>query len=274
MGKIRIKTLGSEELEEKEGNKKKTRKEQKRAAEETAHQQVETEAEKLATGAADNKQKKKQDRKTPGLKPKHTRSKKYTALAKLVDKTKTYSLSEALKLLEKIKLSRMDETVELHINTTEAGILGTVTFPHGSGKMTRVKIADPAKDKKGFDELIKNLEKGIFDFDVLVATPDAMTHLAKFARFLGPRGLMPNPKNGTVTNDPQTVVKGYEKGKMRFKTESKFPTIHLRVGKISFGEKKLSENIKEIGEILTSGKIKKAVLKSTMSPGIKVDLFS
>ncbi len=267
MGKIRVKTLGSEELEEKEKKERKTKKDQKIA--------VKTDniiAAKTELKPTDAESEKTKDKKRSSKKTKKNHSKKYTASVKLIDKTRIYNINEALKLLEKVKLSRMDETVELHINTTETGISGSVTLPNGTGKAIKVKIASPSKDQKEFNELIKNIEKGVYDFDVLVATPDAMPILAKFARFLGPKGLMPNPKNGTVTNDPETVIKRYEKGEMGFKTEGKAPIIHLRVGKISFGEKKLSENIKEIISAVKKERIKNITLKSTMSPGMKLEI--
>jgi large subunit ribosomal protein L1 len=106
---------------------------------------------------------------------------------------------------------------------------------------------------------------------VLIATPDAMPKLARVARFLGPRGLMPNPKNGTVTPKPDVVAKKYQGGQVNFKTEAKFPILHLTVGKISFGEKKLADNIKTAITAIQTKNIKNMTLKSTMSPGLKVD---
>ena len=193
-----------------------------------------------------------------------SRSKNYQAVAKMVDKTKKYTLSEALETISKLKRAKFDETVELHINTTEKGISGNVTLPHGTGKKVRVAIAT--------DELIANVQKGKVDFDVLLAEPVMMPKLAKVAKFLGPRGLMPNPKSGTISNDPKKLAKKYEGGQLNFKTEAKAPVMHVTVGKISFGEKKLSDNIKTMLEAIKKEKIRNVTLKSTMSPGIKIQL--
>lgn len=197
---------------------------------------------------------------------KRSRSQKYQSVASLVDKKKIYSLTEALELLPKLKISSFDETVELHINTIEGGISGQVVLPHGTGKKIRVAIAD--------DALIAAVEKGTIDFDVLIAEPSFMPRLAKVARFLGPRGLMPNPKNGTISPKPEEVAKKFEGGLVNFKTEAKAPIMHLIVGKLSFGEKKLSENIKTLINALPELKVKNATLKSTMSPAIKLDILS
>ncbi|OGH02254.1 MAG: hypothetical protein A2798_03770 [Candidatus Levybacteria bacterium RIFCSPHIGHO2_01_FULL_37_17] len=173
-----------------------------------------------------------------------------------------YSLSEGLEILGKVQRGKFDETVELHINTTVSGISGNVTLPNGTGKKTRVAIAD--------DKLIAEVEKGVVNFDILVATADMMPKLAKVAKVLGPRGLMPNPKNGTITEKPEDVVKKYEAGQINFKTEAKNPIMHLTVGKMSFGTDKLSENIEAMISAVKKDNIVSIILKSTMSPGIKI----
>ncbi|MEK9178586.1 MAG: 50S ribosomal protein L1, partial [Patescibacteria group bacterium] len=154
-----------------------------------------------------------------------------------------------------------DETVELHINTIDGSVSGRMMLPHGTGKKARVAIAS--------DELIEQLEKGTIDFDVLIAHPSMMPKLAKVAKFLGPRGLMPNPKSGTITDKPEEAMKKFEEGQINFKTE-KSPIVHLSVGKLSFGPDKLSENIEAAIEAINKAKIRNAILKSTMSPGIKL----
>lgn len=277
MGKIRTKVIGDETAEKEQKKRAKKRQEAKIAKGYSLRKQgvslsdsenkkpATTETEKLSASAVINKPSAKS-------KSKQKRSQKYQAAAKMIDKAKTYSLSDALTLLEKIKRSKFDETVELHINTTEAGLTGAMTLPHGTGKKTRVVIADPSAASGQVDALIKKIESGIIDFDILIATPSAMPKLARVAKILGPRGLMPNPKNGTITQNPDEVAKKYESGQIRFKTEAKTPIIHLSVGKISFGDKKLAENIKEVFKTVTQGKIKNATIKSTMSPGIKIAL--
>lgn len=284
MGKIRVKALGGEALEDKQKEKAKVKKEQKQARKTAkgAHggERVvtvgPTEEELAKIDVPKETKEPELAKEKTKLKKVHarTRSRKYQAVASLVDKNKVYPLNQALELLPRLKISTFDETVELHINTLENGVSGSLTLPHGTGKKTRVAIADPttASGQAQLDELLKKIEKGIVDFDVLIAVPDAMPKLAKVAKFLGPRGLMPNPKNGTITNKPQELVKKYEGGQITFKTEPKNPIIHLSVGKLSFGEEKLTQNIKALLSAIQTSRIKKAVLKSTMSPGIKVDI--
>lgn len=203
---------------------------------------------------------------------KAARSANYVSKTKLIEKGKQYSLKEALELVEKTHMAKFDETVELHINTTGTGISGHVTLPHGTGKQTRVAILAPNKDAKAAEELLAAIEAGKLNFDILIATPDAMPKLAKVARVLGPRGLMPNPKNGTVTPNPDAVAAQYAGGQMNFKTEAKMPIIHLAVGKLSFGSEKLAENIQAALTAVKTSNMKSVVVKSTMSPAVKLVL--
>lgn len=297
MGKIRVKTLGIEEVENKQKQKARVASEAKRAHKkaeqkklvkgakggerlvavgpteeelarlETQDVSKETKVSKVSKGEKESPKKKTQQ-------TKRVRGKKYQTVAKLVDKTKTYSLQEALTLLPKLHLSSFDETVELHINTIEKGIAATATFPHGTGKTVKVAIANPSKSsgQAKLDELITKIGSGNIDFDVLLATPDAMQKLARVAKYLGPRGLMPNPKNGTITNNPKELAKKFEEGQTTFKTEAKSPIMHIIVGKLSFGQDKLTENIKAVLNAVKAQNIKNVTLKSTMSPGIKIQL--
>lgn len=287
MGKIRIKTIGDEESEKKQKEEARKRAEAKRIETERAKARDVESAEKPS-----DKQKKDTTISTdipapatkarkPGVNQRLDQQKsalkhssKYNAVAKKVDKNKKYPLKEALELLPQLKMAKFDETVELHINTTDKGVSGSITLPHGTGKKTRVTIANQSEDPKAVEELVKKIEAGDIDFDILIATPDSMPKLAKVARILGPRGLMPNPKNGTVTPKPQEAAKKYEGGQMNFKTESKFPLLHMVVGKSSFTGKQLEENIKTAVQAVQSKNIKTATLKSTMSPGIHLDLAS
>jgi large subunit ribosomal protein L1 len=270
MGKIRVKALGDEDAEKKQKEEARKRAEAKKLEK------------KADAGAGDDKQTEKDAAEAPKAvssyakkaAEKNTRSKrstKYQDVASKVDGAKFYSLDEALKLLPQLKLAKFDETVELHINTVDKGISGSVTLPHGTGKQLRIVIANPSTDAKAIDELVKNIESGVIDFDVLLATPDAMPKLARVARFLGPRGLMPNPKNGTVTPKPEEAAKKFAGGQVNYKTEAKFPLLHMIVGKVSFGEDKLAENVKTAIEAVQMKNIKTVTLKSTMSPGIKLD---
>jgi large subunit ribosomal protein L1 len=186
------------------------------------------------------------------------------AIAKL-DRSKEYKLADALRLLEELKRSRIaDETVELHINTIETGVSGNVALPHGTGKEIKVAIAN--------DELLTKVATGKIDFDILLADPSMMPKLARVARILGPKGLMPNPKNGTLVKDPVKASESFKKGQVHFRTEVKAPIIHLIAGKMSFGEKKLSENINALISAVKKEKIRNVTLKSTMSPGIKLEI--
>ncbi|OGH15637.1 MAG: hypothetical protein A3C22_02785 [Candidatus Levybacteria bacterium RIFCSPHIGHO2_02_FULL_37_10] len=185
-------------------------------------------------------------------------------MAKTLDRGKRYSLLEGLAVLEKLQRSKFDETVELHINTTETGISGNITLPHGTGKEVRVAIAD--------DDLLAKVATGKIDFDILLAAPQMMPKLARVAKILGPKGLMPNPKNATLVKDPQKAAENFKKGQVNFRTELKAPVMHLTVGKMSFGAKKLYENINALTEAIKKEKIRNITLKSTMSPGIKLEI--
>ena len=255
MGKIRIKTLGDEKQKKQE--KKKTATVESKTPTKTQPTQATTKVK------ADKKTKKSKFSK------KQTRSNNYNTAAKIIDKNKKYLTLEAIEILLRLKRAKFDETVELHINTTEQNVSGNVTLPHGTGKEIKIEIANLTQDPKHVEEIIKKIEAGNIDFDILLATPDSMSKLAKIAKILGPRGLMPNPKNGTVTPKPLEVAKKFQGGQINFKTEAKFPILHLTVGKISFGEKKLADNISAAITAIQTKNIKNITLKSTMSPGIK-----
>ncbi len=289
MGKIRVKTIGDEEIEKKDLKKTQARSVAKKAREEAeARRAAESDViairqltekqsqDEIATSPSaprndEKKETKKNKKEYKKAAAKKSQSASYQKAATLVDKNKIYKLAEALPLLEKLKRTKFDETVELHINTIEKGISGSLTLPHGTGKATRVVIANATADSKHVDDLIKAIELGKIEFDVLIATPDTMPKLAKVARVLGPRGLMPNPKNGTVTPKPEDIAKKFEGGQFNFKTESKFPILHLAVGKLSFGDKKLSDNITTAIKAVKTKNIKSMTLKSTMSPGIRIE---
>ena len=299
MGKIRIKTLGDEDQEKKDQKKAQAKAEAKKAAEaakkaageasesnetETAEATSESPATQTpqveeVSSTADAKDKKTEEKKAKKKEKfkkvkAQPRSKAYLAVAEKVEKNKVYKLSEALTILPSLKVAKFDETVELHINTVTNGISGAVTLPHGTGKTIRVEVVDATADAKHVDEVVAKIEAGQIDFDVLIATPDSMPKLARVARILGPKGLMPNPKSGTVTPKPLDAAKKFEGGQMNFKTEAKSPIMHLSVGKVSFGDKKLADNIKAAISAVDAKKIRNVTLKSTMSPGMKLDLSS
>ena len=277
MGKIRVRALGIDEAEKKQKTDARKKSEGKKLVKggkggerivsvgPTEEELAALEASKEVKVSEASKEAPAEKKKTKQKKTKErARSKNYQLSAKMVDRSKQYSLTDALDLLEKLKRSKFDETVELHINTIETGVSGNAVLPYGTGKAFRVAIAN--------DDILSEVQKGNINFDMLLATPDMMPKLARVAKFLGPRGLMPNPKNGTLTKDPERVAASFKKGQINFKTEAKSPIMHLSVGKISFGAKKLSENIEIILNAVKKEKIKNVTLKSTMSPGIKLAL--
>jgi large subunit ribosomal protein L1 len=222
--------------------------------------QAETETVSEAPKAQTSEKKQKKEK----FVTKHADSKRHAGNEKLVDKNKAYPLTKALDHLKEFKKSKFDETVELHINVAEKGVSGQVVLPHGTGKSLRIKVAD--------DALIEEVSSGKITFDVLVATPDMMPKLARVAKVLGPRGLMPNPKAGTVTPNPEAAIEKLSAGQVNYKTEAQAPVIHMSVGKVSFENGKLEENIKTVFSSIGTSKINQAILKSTMSPAIKVSV--
>lgn len=283
MGKIKVRTLGGELEEQEKKNQKQKKKEKKLAKVQGSGGQrvpvVEPSEEELARldsarqaklepkpaeqSVEQAKEEPKKEKKAKFKKAKRARSKKYQSLKEQVDK-KSLPVSEALSLLEKLQRKTFDETVELHLNTSDPKIQAQTTLPHGTGKALKVAIAS--------DELIEQIEKGKVDFDILLAHPSMMPKLGKVAKVLGPKGLMPNPKNGTIVNNPEEATKKYEGGLTFIKTESKAPIVHIAVGKVSFGPKKLGENIETVIAAVKKENIKDATLKSTMSPGIRLQI--
>ncbi len=264
MGKIRVKSFGDEGEEQEEQKKQKEKREQKKMAQNAA-EGVENEQTGTPQEAPKEEKKSKPSREArSGSARKKFRSKSYLGALSLVEKKNKYKVAEALDLIEKLKRAKFDETIELHLNTVRTGQFGTVMLPHGTGKKVKVAIAD--------DALIAEIEKGQIDFDILLADPAMMPKLAKVARVLGPRGLMPNPKNGTISKDPKVAAKQFESGQLTIKTEAKFPIVHVSVGKVSFGKEKLTDNISAIISTVKTPNIQKAVLKSTMSPGVKIQV--
>jgi len=183
-----------------------------------------------------------------------------------VDSQKKYEIVDAVKLLKATNITKFKSTVTLHLNlvTKDAPTRVELTFPHMAGAAKKVAIVS--------DELLKDIEKGKIDFDILVTTPAFMPKLAKFAKVLGPKGLMPSPKAGTVTPDPEKKAKEFAAGKTMVKAEAKFPLMHVTIGKIDQPEAELVANIKALLEAIKLKNVTKATLASTMSPGIKLQL--
>ena len=223
------------------------------------------------------------------------KGKRYAELAKLVDRSVLYDPSDAAKLVCETGKAKFDETVELHVRLgvdsrhADQQVRGAVVLPHGTGRTKRVLVlakgpkADEAKeagaDFVGDDDMITKIEKeNWFDFDVIVATPDMMGKLGKLGKVLGPKGLMPNPKAGTVTMDVTKAVNEVKAGKIEYRLD-KSNIIHCPVGKVSFGPEKIEENVKALMEAIIKAKpaaakgqyIKSCSLAATMGPGIKVN---
>ncbi len=281
MGKIRVATLGDQESEQGQKDKRNRQREEKKKREKVhvpgmkggertvamtsdeeidklakmSEEQEKMEAEFAGKKPADSEKKRKRARK-------QQRSRAYKQATMKVDSAKIYPIDEAVKLLREITLTKFTSTVELHINTLEKGLRGMVTLPHGTGKKLRVVIAD--------DEVIAKVKSGQIDFDILVAHPTMMSKIAGVAKILGPKGLMPNPKAGTISDKPQETVKKLSGGQMQYKTETEQSIIHTVIGKMDFDDKKLVENYKSMIAAVTPTKITSVTLKSTMSPGIKV----
>lgn len=220
-------------------------------------------------------------------------TKRAKALKSKIDKTKTYSIEEAVGLLGDLKSAKFDETVEIALNLNvdprhaDQMIRGSVVLPNGTGKTVRVAVfakdvkADEAKaagaDIVGSDDLIEQIQAGNINFDMVISTPDMMGVLGKVARILGPKGLMPNPKTGTVTADVTTAVKNAKNGQVNFRVDKK-GNIHAGIGKVSFDKQKIKENLMVFVETINKAKpaaakgryITNAAVSLTMSPSLKL----
>jgi large subunit ribosomal protein L1 len=220
--------------------------------------------------------------------------KRLNEVAKLVDKSKIYILDEAVSLVKETAKAKFDETIEVHVRLgidpkqSDQIVRGIVSLPHGIGKTRKVAVLAKGEKQKeaenagadivGSDDLIESISKGNIDFDVLVASPDIMKDLSKVAKILGPKGLMPNHKSGTVTFDIAPIVKELKKGRVEYKNDS-FGIIHVPVGKASFEKGKLADNIKALVEAVLKAKpssskgqyIRSISISSTMGTGIYVE---
>ena len=222
-------------------------------------------------------------------------SKRYAECAKLVDSNKEYEIKEALDIIEKMPKTKFDQTVELHVKLgvdskhADQQVRGTVVLPNGTGKTQKVLVfakgpkAEEAEkagaDFVGAEELIPKIEKeNWFDYDVIVATPDMMGVIGRLGKVLGPKGLMPNPKSGTVTMDVTKAIKEIKSGKVEYRLD-KTNIIHLGFGKVSFGTDKLAENYETIMNAIIKAKpaaakgqyIRSVAISTTMGPSMYID---
>ncbi|MBI4663239.1 MAG: 50S ribosomal protein L1 [Verrucomicrobia bacterium] len=223
-------------------------------------------------------------------------SKRYKKATETVDANKSYSLKSAVEILLRFPKAKFDETIEVAFRLgvdpkqSDQMVRGTVPLPHGSGKKVRVLVfakagvaADAARsagaEYVGFDDLIKKCQEGWADFDVAVATPDAMGEVRKLGKVLGPRGLMPNPKTGTVTEDTAKAVKEVKAGRVEFKID-KAGNVHVPIGKLSFKADQILENAKSVIDAVQKARpasvkgqfIQNCTLAATMSPPVRLDL--
>ncbi|WGS64123.1 50S ribosomal protein L1 [Marinitoga aeolica] len=221
--------------------------------------------------------------------------KRYLEARKLIDREKFYTLDEALEIIPKLATAKFDESIELHMvlgidpRKNDQQVRGNISLPHGTGKKVRVLVfakgdkvkeaLDAGADYAGSDEYIQKVQGGWTDFDVAIATPDMMREIGRLGKILGPRGLMPSPKSGTVTNDVADAVKDFKAGKIEVRND-KTGNLHIAVGKKSFETDKLKENIVEalqqIEKMRPSGAkgkfIRKVSLAPTMGPGLKLNV--
>jgi len=224
-------------------------------------------------------------------------SKKAKLIEAKVDSTKQYSISESVSLLKEFANAKFDESIDISVvlgvdpRKSDQNVRGASVLPHGTGKTVRVAVftqgpnADAAKeagaDVVGMDDLAAQVKKGEMDFDVVIASPDAMRVVGQLGQILGPRGLMPNPKVGTVTPDVATAVKNAKSGQVRYRTE-KGGIIHCSIGKVSFDETAIKENLEFLVADLKKAKpsaakgiyLKKIAISSTMGPGLVIDQSS
>lgn len=214
----------------------------------------------------------------------------------LIDKRKTYTLKEAISMLKKTPKLKFDETVEVAVKlnleakqTQSTGVRGTLSLPHGTGRKVRVVVFCKGEEEAraraagadfaGSDDLVAKVQGGWTDFDVAIATPEMMKDLARLGKILGPRGLMPNPKSGTVTQDTAKAIKEVKAGKIEFKMD-KQAGIHAPLGKLSFSEQALYENATSLIEAIMSSNpqgskgmhVKTLFISTTMGPGLRLDL--
>ncbi len=224
-------------------------------------------------------------------------SKRMRAIAEKVDRNRAYPIDEAVGILAEVSKTKFGEAVDVAVNLgvdprkSDQSVRGATTLPHGSGKETRVavftqgdnaeKAAGAGADVVGLEDLAEQVKAGELDFDVVIATPDAMRVVGPLGRILGPRGLMPNPKTGTVTPDVEAAVRNAKAGQVQFRTD-RSGIVHGRVGKVGFQPEQIKENVEALINDLKKAKpasakghyLKKVTLSTTMGPGVSIDQAS
>ncbi len=207
------------------------------------------------------------------------RSKKYVEAQEKVERNRLYDLEQAVNLAKEVSFSKFGGSLELHMGTQVKNIRGLINLPFMSGKSLRIiafgkGAADSGAEIIGDETALAEIEKGKANFDVVITTPDWMPRLARAAKVLGPRGLMPNPKNGTITDDLKKAVAEIQGGKTEYKTEKDRTVMHLAIGKANQETEEIAQNIKLLISTIGKTKIKKATIAPTMGPGVKIDINS
>jgi large subunit ribosomal protein L1 len=222
---------------------------------------------------------KKVEKKEEKKESKVTHGKKYQEMREKVERNKPYAVAQAVELAKETSYTKFDGTVEIHINTSVKNVRGLVSLPYASGKSLTVIAFGKGADESGADIVgddakLADIVKGKINFDVIVTDPTWMPKLAGAAKVLGPRGLMPNPKNGTISADLKKAVTEIKSGKVEYKTERNGQVIHLSVGKVSQSSDEITQNVKLLLATIGKTKIKQAVLTPTMGPSVKIDISS
>lgn len=289
----------NEEQKKESKNENKRNKNEKKSKKETKKEEIETKEKPVKETEKKQEKEYKEEVKKAAHKPQKLhiikRGKKYKEVVKLIDKTKSYPPEDAVDLISKTSVTKFDSAIELHIKLgikpeqSDQNIRTVVDLPEGSGKVIKIAvIVDAQKEKEikdagadfvGSDELISKIEKGFIDFDILVATPDMMGKIGKLGKVLGTKGLMPNPKTETVTDNPAKVVKLLKKGRIEIRND-KQGIVHTSIGRVSQGKEKIISNFKVLIEKLLHAKpsstkgrfIKGLSICTTMGPSVKVDI--
>ncbi|GIW62829.1 MAG: hypothetical protein KatS3mg090_0655 [Patescibacteria group bacterium] len=250
MGKMRIKTLGQEDQDK----------------------VIDTQSKEHIDGAEKDQIKKAENQDTKRIRLRLVGEKQKKAkdqVDKVLKKNNTLDIRSAIRILKKISYANFDETFEVHINVKKQGLKGEAVLPYGTGKKKNIVIVD--------DGFIKDLQESkinLDSIDVLIATPSYMPKLSKFAKVLGPKKLFPNPKQGTLTDNPEDAVSKFNSGLIQWKTEAKFPLIHQAIGKKSFTDEQIEENFRALINSVGKTNIVKCFLKLTMTPAVPIDLAS
>ena len=230
---------------------------------EEAKKEMQEEEKKIEEEKAQEKKAKKDGAKSKKL----LHGKKYLAAHAMIDQDKVYSIDEGIEKVLETSITKFDPTVEVHARVNLTGLRGTIVLTAGAPKEKRVAIAD----EKNVDEIVAKAKSGKIDFDVLLATPAVMPKLAAAAKILGPKGIMPSPKSGTVVEDTKTAAEEIKSGKVEYKQDAQ-KNIHLAIAKASFGKEKIQENLMVFLKVLPKNKVQSLFLTTTMGPSVKIEM--